>query len=104
MGALRGSALRAARTVVFAVPTEQYVMQAKCRSRAAGGSGSIGQWDKRRACAVFAPFIAMIGGTARYLDQLLPGRNIGGAINVYSITVCVATGIAALVTKETRGL
>lgn len=43
-------------------------------------------------------------GTARYLDQLLLGRSIGGAINVYSITVCVATGIAALVTKETCGL
>lgn len=104
MGAFCGSAPGAARTVEPAVPVEQFSLEAKRRSRAAAASGKIGQCDKRRACAVFAPFIAMIGGTVRYLDQLLLGRNIGWAINVYSITACVATGIAALVTTETCGL
>lgn len=48
--------------------------------------------------------VAVFGGTAPYLNQLLLSLDIGWAFNVYIIVLCVATGIAALVMKETRGL
>ncbi len=48
--------------------------------------------------------VAVFGGTAPYLNQLLTGWDIGWVFGVYIMVLCVATGIAALIMKETKGI
>ncbi|MGZ9887084.1 MFS transporter [Rhodococcus ruber] len=48
--------------------------------------------------------VAVFGGTAPYLNQLLIGRGIGWAFSVYIMVLCVLTGIACVFMKETKGI
>ncbi len=48
--------------------------------------------------------VAVFGGTAPYLNQLLTSWDIGWIFGVYIMALCVATGIAALIMKETKGI
>jgi len=48
--------------------------------------------------------VAVFGGTAPYLNQLLTGRGIGWVFGVYIMALCVATGAACLFMKETKGI
>jgi len=48
--------------------------------------------------------VAVFGGTAPYLNQLLISKDMGWAFNVYIIALALATGISALFLKETRGI
>jgi MFS transporter, MHS family, alpha-ketoglutarate permease len=48
--------------------------------------------------------VAVFGGTAPYLNQLLLGRDLGWAFGVYIMTLCVLTGVACLFMKETKGI
>ena len=47
--------------------------------------------------------VAVFGGTAPYLNQLLISKDIGWAFNVYIIVLALATGVACFFMKETRG-
>lgn len=48
--------------------------------------------------------VAVFGGTAPYLNQLLIGRGIGWAFSVYIMVLCVLTGIACVFMRETKGI
>ena len=48
--------------------------------------------------------VAVFGGTAPYLNQLLTSRDIGWVFGIYIMVLSVATGIAALIMKETKGI
>ncbi|OOL29430.1 MFS transporter [Rhodococcus rhodochrous] len=48
--------------------------------------------------------VAVFGGTAPYLNQLLIGRGLGWAFSVYIMVLCVLTGIACVFMKETKGI
>ncbi|AUM18960.1 MULTISPECIES: MFS transporter [Rhodococcus] len=48
--------------------------------------------------------VAVFGGTAPYLNQLLIGRGLGWAFSVYIMVLCVLTGIACVFMRETKGI
>ncbi|WP_416062181.1 MFS transporter [Rhodococcus indonesiensis] len=48
--------------------------------------------------------VAVFGGTAPYLNQLLIGRGIGWAFSVYIMVLCVLTGVACIFMRETKGI
>ncbi|MCZ1072577.1 MFS transporter [Rhodococcus sp. DMF-1] len=48
--------------------------------------------------------VAVFGGTAPYLNQLLIGRGLGWAFSVYIMVLCVLTGIACIFMRETKGI
>jgi MFS transporter, MHS family, alpha-ketoglutarate permease len=48
--------------------------------------------------------VALFGGTAPYLNQLFNSMNASWMSSVYIMLLCVATGIAALRMKETKGI
>ncbi|MGA9872406.1 MAG: MFS transporter [Rhodococcus sp. (in: high G+C Gram-positive bacteria)] len=48
--------------------------------------------------------VAIFGGTAPYLNQLLIGFDLGWAFSVYIMVLCVLTGVACIFMKETKGI
>ncbi|TQC38996.1 MFS transporter [Rhodococcus sp. WS4] len=48
--------------------------------------------------------VAVFGGTAPYLNQLLLGRDLGWVFGVYIIALAALTGVACLFMKETKGI
>ncbi|MDX5311938.1 MAG: MFS transporter [Rhodococcus sp. (in: high G+C Gram-positive bacteria)] len=48
--------------------------------------------------------VAVFGGTAPYLNQLLIGRGLGWAFSVYIMVLCVLTGVACIFMRETKGI
>lgn len=47
--------------------------------------------------------VAVFGGTAPYLNQLFTNHDVGWIFHVYVILLSLATGVACLIMKETRG-
>jgi len=48
--------------------------------------------------------VAVFGGTAPYLNQLLLGLDLGWVFGVYIMALAVLTGVACLFMKETKGI
>ncbi|MDT2010085.1 MFS transporter [Rhodococcus opacus] len=48
--------------------------------------------------------VAVFGGTAPYLNQLLLGLDLGWVFGVYIMVLAVLTGVACLFMKETKGI
>ncbi|RRQ29255.1 MFS transporter [Rhodococcus sp. Eu-32] len=48
--------------------------------------------------------VAIFGGTAPYLNQLLINLEIGWAFGVYIMVLCVLTGLACVFMRETKGI
>ncbi|NLU83398.1 MFS transporter [Rhodococcus sp. HNM0569] len=48
--------------------------------------------------------VAVFGGTAPYLNQLLVSHDIGWVFGVYIMALAAATGVACLFMKETKGV
>ncbi|MDH6291575.1 MFS transporter [Rhodococcus opacus] len=48
--------------------------------------------------------VAVFGGTAPYLNQLLLGLDLGWVFGVYIMVLAVLTGVACLFMKETKGV
>jgi MHS family alpha-ketoglutarate permease-like MFS transporter len=48
--------------------------------------------------------VAVFGGTAPYLNALLNSQDVGWLSSVYIIVLCMCTGIACFIMKETKGI